>query len=305
MYGIATGMVLEGECLDMEGHRITYPYRGRKAALATKHQKERVLGPVLYNGVGLEIYVPSDLDTDALGTFTGEVDRTGTPREVAVRKARWGMSVTGLPFGLASEGSFGPDPQLVFVPVDHELLVFIDDERGIELVEQIVSSHTNFSHIAIKTFEQLGDFLVHAHFPSHGLIVRPNSGLVPGFLFKGITSSDILQEAVERCASVSEDGLAHVETDMRAHMNPTRQRVLYEVAMGLSRRLTAACPQCGTPGWGVVDALKGLPCEWCGGETEWVMTEIYGCLLCDHREEYPRSDGMRTAPPAQCPWCNP
>ncbi|PSR30723.1 MAG: hypothetical protein C7B46_17655 [Sulfobacillus benefaciens] len=286
-------------------HRIDNPYRGRKVALATKHQKERVLGPVLYNGVGLEVHVPSDLDTDRLGTFTGEVDRTGTPREVAVRKARWGMSVSGLPFGMASEGSFGPHPQLVFAPMDHEVLVFVDDERGFELVEQVVSSQTNFAHRATKTVEQIEDFLMQVQFPSHGLIVRPNSGLRPGFLFKGITRADVLKAAVEKCASVSDDGLAHVETDMRAHMNPTRQQVLYELALALTRRLAALCPLCHTPGWGLVEVVKGLPCEWCGGETEWVMSEIYGCPLCQYREEYPRRDGLRSAPPGQCPWCNP
>ena len=290
----------------MSGRQLTaHPYQGRKAALATKHQKERVLRQPLRAAVGIKVYVPRDLDTDLLGTFSGEVDRHGTPREVALRKARLGMKAAGLSLGLASEGSFGPDPRLPFVPADHELLGFVDDELGIEVVEQILSPKTNFAHDAAKTFEDLKDFLARAYFPSHGLIVRPNSGLQPGLLFKGITKFEALKEALERCASASADGLAHVETDMRAHMNPTRRQVLREVAVQLGRRLATLCPECRTPGWGLVDVVRGLPCEWCDGETELVRTEIHGCTCCEYRESHPRSDGLRVASPRDCSWCNP
>ncbi|MHB1683942.1 MAG: DUF6671 family protein [Bacilli bacterium] len=285
--------------------RTAHPYHGRKAALATKHQKERVFGQPLRHAVGLRVYVPADLDTDLLGTFSGEVDRQGTPREVALRKARLGMKAAGLTLGLASEGSFGPDPQLLFVPADHELLGFVDDDFGIEVVEQILSPKTNFAHDAARKFDDLKDFLARARFPSHGLIVRPNSGLQPELLFKGITKTAALKEAMARCASVSEDGLAHVETDMRAHMNPTRRQVLLEVALKLGRRLATLCPECRAPGWGLVDVVRGLPCEWCGGETDLMRAEIHGCPRCEYRETGPRSDGLLVAPPGNCSWCNP
>jgi len=113
-----------------------HPYAGRAAVLATRHGKERLLGRPLRVTPGLRLRVPPDLDTDALGTFTGEVARVGTPLEVARRKARLGMEAMGLPLGLASEGSFGPHPTIPFLPADHELLLFVDDERGVETVEQ-------------------------------------------------------------------------------------------------------------------------------------------------------------------------
>lgn len=282
-----------------------HPYEGRKTALATKHQKEHVVGPPLRSAVGLEMCVPDNLDTDLLGTFSGEVARQGTPQEAALRKARLGMKAAGLRLGLASEGSFGPHPQLWLFPADHELLAFADDELGIEVVEQILSLHTNFAHHAARTLEDLKDFFARAGFPSHGLIVRPNSGLQPELLFKGIRKLDALKEAVEQCARAATDGLAHVETDMRAHMNPTRQEVLREVATRLGHRLATLCPECRTPGWGLVDVVKGLPCEWCASETDLVRMEIHGCARCEYRESYPRSDGLRTASPGNCPWCNP
>ena len=182
----------------MSGQQKTpHPYQGRKAALATKHQKERVLGQPLRAAVGLEVYVPADLNTDLLGTFSGEVDRQGTPREVALRKARLGMNAAGLTLGLASEGSFGPDPQLLFVSADHELLGFVDDGLGIEVVEQILSPKTNFAHDAARTFEDLKDFLARARFPSHGLIVRPNSGLQPGLMKPGAHGVELVINQVQ------------------------------------------------------------------------------------------------------------
>lgn len=283
----------------------SHPYLGRQVVLATKHEKEKVLGPPLREAVGIDLCVPDGLDTDLLGTFSGEIERHGSPREVAMRKARWGMKMAGITLGIASEGSFGPHPQMMFVPADHELLAFVDDELGIELVEQILSPKTNFAHHATRTVEDLKEFLENVGFPSHGLIVRPNSGLQPGFLFKGVTKINLLKEAIEQCSSASDDGLAHVETDMRAHMNPTRQQVLQEVAVQLGHRLAALCPECRTPGWGLVDVVRGLPCSGCGRETDWVVTEIYGCSHCEYRENRPRSDGLRLASPGNCSWCNP
>ncbi len=287
------------------GQNTLHPYQGRKASLATQHKKEQVIGPPLRAAVGLELSVPDDLDTDLLGTFSGEVNRQGTPREVALRKARWGTRASGLTLGLASEGSFGPHPQLMFVPADHELLVFIDEERNIEVVEQILSLQTNYAHHEAKNIEDLQAFLAGVQFPSHGLVVRPNSGLQPGLLFKGITDLPALEDALNRCAPASEDGLAQVETDMRAHMNPSRQRVLQELAVNLGHRLASLCPQCRNPGWGLVDVIKGLPCEQCGAETDLVKMEVHGCPRCQYRESYPRSDGLRVASPGSCPLCNP
>lgn len=84
----------------------------RQASLATKHSKERAIARPLRFALGLDIAATPDLDTDLLGTFSGEVPRVGTALEVCKRKARLGMAGTGLPFGLASEGSFGPHHHL-------------------------------------------------------------------------------------------------------------------------------------------------------------------------------------------------
>ena len=280
-------------------------YSGREAVCATKHCKEQTIGPRMAR-LGLRMRVPLGLDTDALGTFSGEVPRLGSPHEVVLRKARLGMASTGLPLGLANEGSFGPYPAVPFVAGDHEILAFIDDELGIQVAEELFSPETNFAHRVVSAIDECCDFLRLARFPSHGLIVRPNSGSQPDpLLLKGITTREDLVGAVARCAQASSDGLAHVETDMRAHMNPTRQRVIGVLAERLARRLAAVCPSCGTPGWGLVGVVRGLPCEECGGETDWVREEIHGCPRCQLRRNVLRSDGRRAASAANCPWCNP
>ncbi len=279
-------------------------YQGREAVCATKHRKEQIIGPRMAH-LGLRMRVPLDLDTDALETFLGEVPRLGSPHEVVVRKARLGMVSTGLPLGLGNEGSFGADPAVPFVAGDHEILAFVDDELGIQVTEELFSSGTNFACQVVAGIDDCRDFLRHARFPSHGLIFRPNAGSPPWpLLAKGIASWTEFVDAVGRCAQASSDGLAHVETDMRAHVNPMRQRVIGILTERLARRLAARCPSCGAPGWGLVGVVRGLPCEVCGGATGWVREEIHGCPRSQFKETIPRSDGIRVANAAPCPWCN-
>ena len=281
-------------------------YCGRKAALATKHGKERAIARPLRAGLGLTVTVEEDIDTDVLGTFTGEIERVGTPREVAIRKARMGMEASDLPLGLANEGSFGPHPFIPFFTAsDHEILAFVDDNLGITVVEAYLTEHTNFDHWRARTIGDLDAFLKRAEFPSHALIVRPNDGLKHGLIFKGITDIKTLEDAVNRCAAASADGAAHVETDMRAHVNPARRKVIRRAAFRLARRLSTHCPSCGSPGWGRVGSEKGLPCGYCHTPTEMIKHEIFGCPKCDHKEIKPPSDGREYAEQGQCPYCNP
>lgn len=255
--------------------------------------------------MGVTVKVAVAIDTDTLGTFTGEVARVGAPREVAISKARLGVLSTGEKLGLASEGSFGPHPHIPWLALDHELLAFVDQELGIEIIETVLTDKTNFGHCRARQVEDLDQFLQRALFPSHALIVRPSDGIKPGFLFKGIVDDHALASAVALCSSASGDGLAHVETDMRAHMNPTRQRIIRQAAFKLVRRLCTLCPACGTPGWGQTETEKGLPCRVCGEPTELVRHEIFGCAYCHHLAMQPRSDGQQFADDGQCPFCNP
>jgi len=116
------------------------PYHDQTIALATKHRKDDVIAPPFQEHLQAALIVPV-IDTDTLGTFTGEIERPGNMLEAAIRKARMGMAAAKTPLGLSSEGSFGPHPVIPFLPCDTELMVFIDDDRGFTLHEIIFGKH--------------------------------------------------------------------------------------------------------------------------------------------------------------------
>jgi len=280
-------------------------FTGRRAVLATMHGKEQSIAPVFLATLNLIVVPAKGVDTDALGTFSGEIPRRGTMLETAVAKARLGMECTRLPFGLASEGSFGPHPLFPMIPAGFELLAFVDDERGTTIHESLVIDDTNFAHLVTAPKGPMAKFLDQVGFPSHGLIVRPNVGNTEAALAKGIVDLPVLTSAIAAAAVLSDDGCARVETDMRAHLNPTRMRSLTGLATRLADRLSICCPSCAAPGWGRVKVIRGLPCEMCDTPTEWVMFEVFGCAACTHQEERPRADGLTQTGAANCPACNP
>lgn len=270
------------------------------------HRKEDAIGPALLSGLSLNTILPRGLNTDQLGTFCGEIPRQDTMLEVATQKARLGMRAAALPLGVASEGSFGPHPRIPFLAAGEEIMVFVDDDAGLVVRECFVTTATNFDYLAVAPDETLDPFLVRVGFPEHGLLVRPNDDSLDGVFAKGITDLECLQWAVGAAARLSADGRARIETDMRAHLNPTRMKSLATLAETLARRLVSLCPACGAPGFGRSDAgPTGLCCEDCGIATAMATAEIHGCSACTHREERPRADGLKAAPAWRCPACNP
>ena len=103
----------------------------------------------------------------------------------------------------------------------------------------------------------------------------------------------------------SKNGKVRVETDMRANMNPSRMRVIKDLAEQFANRLSVLCVKCKTPGWGKVQVERGLECSWCGSETELIKTEIYGCTKCDYKERKQPHHNLLKAEPASCAYCNP
>lgn len=280
-----------------------HPYAGQAVALATKHDKLPLIAPPLARAVGLRLEAVA-VDTDALGTFSGDIPRLGTPLDTAVAKARLGMHAAGRALGLASEGSIGPDPAMPFVSCDQEIVVLVDDENGIVVWESHLSWDIVASTASVGPGEDLGPFLSQAGFPEHQLIVRPNHGAVHP-IHKGVSSLDRLVAALAECAAAATDGLARVETDLRAHACPSRRAVIAAAAERLAGRVAARCPACGAPGWGRREVLLGVPCAWCGTEVARPKAEIAGCVACEHRQERSLVAPEARADPGECPCCNP
>ncbi len=286
-------------------HDPDSPYRGQRAVLTTMHGKEAVIAPVLRERLGLTVVTAPALDTDALGTFSGEVPRAGTMLEAAVAKARLGMTDSGLTIGIASEGSYGPHPHIPFVAGGIELLVLVDDTRGIVVTEHLVEDAPVFDHAFARTSEELEPFLERIGFPDHAVVVKPATDAVAATVYKGLRRRDELEAAVGTCASLSGDGRALVQTDMRAHMNPTRMDSIRRLASALADRLSCQCPSCSAPGYGQVGAESGLPCEDCGAPSLMVRHRVFACVACDHQERQPRLDNRAYADSGHWPLCNP
>lgn len=308
---------LTPEALDKAPTRI---YQNREVILTTKHGKEKALCLPLRAGLGLNTLPTKEIDTDKLGTFTGEIPRSSNMKETAIKKARLGMKSLNYRLGIATEASFGPHPMAFFLSGSEEVIAFVDEEISLEVTERVFTTETNFGHITAQSIEELDEFLEKVKFPSHGLIVRPNilsksllyktTRMLTGKqqdcrIFKGVTSFAKLKESILESRKVSEDGKALIETDMRAHMNPTRLRVIRKLAIQLARRLRQTCPSCECPGWGFSDIIKGLPCSRCKIPTNLAKLEVYSCQKCDYKDSLPRRDRLESAPPGKCNFCNP
>jgi len=140
---------------------------------------------------------------------------------------------------VASEGAFGPHPQAFFLPGALEILALLDDELGLEITEQRLSTHTNFAHTTTASLDPTTErFLARVGFPQHALVVRADEPEGQKALTKGIRDRAALAAAISRFASASTNGLARIETDMRAHLNPARMAEIAILANQLATRLT-------------------------------------------------------------------
>ncbi len=278
------------------------PYAGRRVALLTQHGKERAIAPVIEPALGCRVERVAGYDTDLLGTFTRDIPRAGTQLEAARKKARLGMELAGLPLGLASEGSFGPDPMVGMFPWNVEMIVWIDDALGIE-VAGMAAGKTNFAHRLAADWTAAEAFARQSGFPEHHLVVRPEGEADPR-IRKGIAAWAELEAAVAWALEQSASGRVFLETDVRAHANPTRMDTIRLAAEDLAKKLCSPCPACGAPGFWIVERVAGLRCADCGAPTRETRAEVHGCLTCAHRETREHAD-RAYADPSRCDDCNP
>jgi hypothetical protein len=101
-------------------------FNDRRLLIATKHKKERVIAPLLEKNLGVICFTNDSFDTDALGTFSGEVERELDPITTVRKKCLLAMEASDCDLGVASEGSFGAHPSIFFASANDEFLIFID-----------------------------------------------------------------------------------------------------------------------------------------------------------------------------------
>jgi hypothetical protein len=280
---------------------MTDLFAHRKAVLATMHGKEQAIAPLLEAQLKVAVTVPSDFNTDGFGTFTGEVKRPADQLTTARLKAEAALDRTGGTLAVASEGSFGPHPQIPFVSCDRELVVLIDRQHQLEIVGECLSTDTNYQQQIVRSVHDAKALAAAVGFPSHGLIVRADETVVA----KGITAANALEAAVTAAIQQSSNHTARLETDMRALYNPTRMRVITQATEHLLQVISQTCPVCACPGFREVQRWPGLPCSLCGAPTLLTYLVRYQCQRCHHRQDRPPADLPPSADPSYCPYCNP
>ncbi len=277
-------------------------FQDRKLIIATKHKKEKIIAPLFEKLLGVSCFVNENLDTDVLGTFTGEIERALDPIATARQKCLMAMEFTNCDLGIASEGSFGPHPFMFFINADEELLIFIDKKNNLEIIARELSTATNFNGKEIKDEDELLAFADLVKFPSHGLILR-KAKAENDHIFKGITDLTHLKEAFYKL--MNDFNSVYAETDMRALYNPTRMKVIETAAVKLINKINSLCPQCSKPGFGITDAKRGLQCSLCGSPTNSTLSYIYVCEHCQYTKEEMYPHKKTTEDPTYCDYCNP
>ena len=277
-------------------------FEGRQLVIASMHQKEQVLQPLLEASLKVKVAVADGLNTDLLGTFSGEIERIADPLSTARKKCELAMQRTGCDLAIASEGSFGPHPSVFFLPANEEWLHLVDKKHRLEIHARHLSLETNFSGQEFHNLEALDTFAGKVDFPSHGLILRQSKDSTEGIL-KGITDPEQLRTAAKNI--LEKQGAGYVETDMRAMFNPSRMRVIEETAILLLKKLNTTCPNCQLPGFAVTAVESGLPCSLCGTPSSAALAHLSVCSHCQHQEKVFFPLGKKTENPQYCQVCNP
>lgn len=280
----------------------TLLFKNRRLLIATKHEKEKVIAPLLEKSLGVICFVNENFDTDLLGTFTGEIERELDPIATARQKCLLAMKLSNCDLGVASEGSFGAHPSIFIASADDEFLIFIDTKNNLEIIVRELSMETNFNGSEITNEQELLDFAQLVQFPSHGLILRPSKS-ENSTIIKGITNLKDLKNTFHLLHETFNK--VYVETDMRAMYNPSRMTVIQNATKKLVEKINSCCPQCNIPGFGITDAKKGLKCSLCRSATNSTLSYIYTCQHCQYTKEEMYPHNKTTEDPMYCDYCNP
>lgn len=282
-------------------------FKGRAALLVTKHHKEKVISPLLEDALGLKLSLANGIDTDDFGTFSGETERPANQLDTAWLKALRVFEIyKEAEIAIASEGAFTPHPDAPLIPVNTEFVVFIDKRRGLEIAGRHLSMAPKVMERKVFNMEEAFEFAKSIGFPQYGVILKAwvfNDDKPR--IFKDAQTWPVLEAGMAYMFSVSKDGRIVVQTDMRAHRNPLRMENIRLATVALIKAIQSVCPRCGTPGFDVKEAIKGLPCSRCKSPTRSVLYYIYKCKKCGYKQEKYFPNWKNNEDPGLCDHCNP
>jgi hypothetical protein len=281
-----------------------HSFHGSQLIFATNHGKAEAASEPFARILNATI-TPLSIDSDTLGTFTGEIERPGSMLDALRGKVLLARELTNERWVLVSEGSFSSSDGFGLIVHGIEMLMLHDALTGAEIVEQHISYDTNYATATLTSSKELEPFLKRISFGSHALVLYPDGLFLDGNVRKGITDRNEAATIVEQQLKASPKHAVLAMSDMRAHRNPTRMAAIRSCCELLAQRLNTTCPSCESGGFGLVAAVPGLPCEECGAPTQRARAERHACPFCAHTLERPRSDGATFASAAECEWCNP
>jgi hypothetical protein len=267
----------------------------QRVALITKHQKARWIAPYLAP-LGYQVYESSLFDTDTLGTFSGEVERTLSPMDAALTKAKTACELTDTDWGLGSEGSFGGGPAPGMINWNDELLCLYQASTGITIYAH-AAGPTSVQELTLDGRVPLKQKLL--GLPNQLWILRFEENSVKT-AEKGLSAEKLL-DRIQQLESASTT--LKIEPDLRAMNCPQRQQMIVKAAEDLVRRLSETCPLCQAFNFVVKEKKAGLPCTLCALPTEQAKSWTRICDDCGHSSD--EIVEQKGADPTHCQFCNP
>lgn len=271
--------------------------------IATMHGKESVIQPILEKQFQAQVSVCTGMNTDAFGTFTRDRKRPGDQLKTCILKAKAALKNSNADFAIASEGSFGNHPSCPFLPLNLEVVVLVGRDNNDVIIGESSTTDVLAAHTTVSSSQEALHFAEKFDFPRHGIIVRKHKSHVRS-MRKDILDGQELVEAVETLLKRPFTKSVFLETDLRAHRNPTRMKNIEQATLNLLTNLANECPSCGKAGFRLLYQKSGLPCSWCNTPTHAPAVDVFGCFHCPFRQQKP-CEGRVYAEPAECERCNP
>jgi hypothetical protein len=261
----------------------------KTAALLTKHRKSLQLAPVLYD-IGIELVEIDFFDTDELGTFSGEIERTLSPKACALEKAKKAADLSGLNVGLGSEGSFGSSPLGGLMNWNQELICLYQKEPEL-IIYASAEGPTALRAIKASSLDELAGKI--SDFQQQRWIVRCPDGIL-----KGLSQAEVI--ALHQAPFTEWPVL--LEPDFRAMNSPLRQIMIQKAALNLAERIQSKCPHCNAIDFWPDDRELGPACQLCGQPTNEIKAIVSNCKSCGFSEsQLKKSQGDAS----YCNYCNP
>lgn len=276
-----------------------HPYHGSTGILATKHHKEKILGPIFAQELNMHLVVPKDFDSDVFGTFTGEIERPFSQEITAYKKAEAALKDSAHSIAVSSEGSYNPHPFLSNATVHTEIVALVDAARGL----QIKGTHTAVIETplvqSVSNNKELRQTLRRLKAHNHSAIVRAQdaNGLT---IIKDLSLEQIADNSRQYFTRF---GTFWLEEDLRFHKNPKRSPAIKKAAHDLIDKIRQVCPNCGQPGFVSQRASGNYPCALCQRPTSLPALKHLYCGACRHTDIKPFEHFTISA--SYCDHCNP